>query len=77
MSKETDSKSSADIVIAALNEEEGIGLTLTEISQNTSPNQFWWSMGAALTAQLKLPKIWVHEFCFRMVQEKATLSRKL
>lgn len=29
----------ADVIIAALNEEEGIGLTLTEISQKISPNQ--------------------------------------
>ncbi len=39
MSKEFDSRCSADVVIAALNEEEGIGLTLKEISQNINPNQ--------------------------------------
>ena len=30
---------SADVLIAALNEEEGIDPTLTEISQNVSPNR--------------------------------------
>ena len=39
MRKEFDGKCSADVVIAALNEEEGIGLTLAEISQKISPNQ--------------------------------------
>jgi dolichol-phosphate mannosyltransferase len=39
LSKESNGKCSADVIIAALNEEEGIGLTLTEISQNISPNQ--------------------------------------
>jgi dolichol-phosphate mannosyltransferase len=36
--KESDRKCSADVIIAALNEEEGIGLTLAEISQKISPN---------------------------------------
>ena len=39
MGQESDIKCSADVIIAALNEEEGIGLTLAEISQNISPNQ--------------------------------------
>ena len=39
MGLESDIKCSADVVIAALNEEEGIGPTLAEISQNISPNQ--------------------------------------
>jgi dolichol-phosphate mannosyltransferase len=37
--KEFDIKCSADVIIAALNEEDGIGPTLSEISQNISPNQ--------------------------------------
>jgi len=37
--QESDIKCSADVIIAALNEEEGIGPTLTEISQKISPNQ--------------------------------------
>ena len=39
MGQESDIKYSADVIIAALNEEEGIGPTLSEISQNISPNQ--------------------------------------
>ena len=39
MRQASDRKCSADVIIAALNEEEGIGLTLAEISQNISPNQ--------------------------------------
>ena len=39
MRQESDIKCSADVIIAALNEEEGIGPTLTEISQKISPNQ--------------------------------------
>jgi dolichol-phosphate mannosyltransferase len=39
LGKEFDRKCSADVIIAALNEEEGIGLTLAEISRNISPNQ--------------------------------------
>ena len=39
MKQESDIKYSADVIIAALNEEEGIGPTLAEISQNISPNQ--------------------------------------
>ncbi|MGD0646185.1 MAG: glycosyltransferase family 2 protein [Candidatus Bathyarchaeia archaeon] len=39
MRNEYDKKCSADVIIAALNEEEGIGLTLAEISQKISPNQ--------------------------------------
>ena len=39
MGQESDIKCSADVIIAALNEEEGIGPTLAEISQNISPNQ--------------------------------------
>jgi len=37
--QESDKKCSTDVIIAALNEEEGIGPTLTEISQKISPNQ--------------------------------------
>ncbi|MGD0204567.1 MAG: glycosyltransferase family 2 protein [Candidatus Bathyarchaeia archaeon] len=39
MRQESDKKCSTDVIIAALNEEEGIGPTLTEISQKISPNQ--------------------------------------
>jgi dolichol-phosphate mannosyltransferase len=39
LGQESDIKYSADVIIAALNEEEGIGPTLSEISQNISPNQ--------------------------------------
>jgi dolichol-phosphate mannosyltransferase len=39
LGKEFGRKCSADVIIAALNEEEGIGLTLAEISRNISPNQ--------------------------------------
>ena len=39
MRQESDRKCCADVIIAALNEEEGIGLTLEEISQKISPNQ--------------------------------------
>jgi len=39
LGQESDRKCSADVIIAALNEEEGIGLTLEEISQKISPNQ--------------------------------------
>ena len=39
MGQESDITCSADVIIAALNEEEGIGPTLAEISQNISPNQ--------------------------------------
>ena len=39
MSKVPNGKCSADVIIAALNEEEGISLTLTKVPQKTSPNQ--------------------------------------
>ena len=39
MGKEFDRKYSADVIIAALNEEEGIGLTLAEISRKIVPSQ--------------------------------------
>jgi dolichol-phosphate mannosyltransferase len=56
MSKETDSKCSADVVIAALNEEEGIGLTLTEISQNTNPNQVLVVDGHSIDRTVEIAK---------------------
>jgi dolichol-phosphate hexosyltransferase len=37
--KDIEKPCSADVIIAALNEEEGIGLTLKEISQKICPNQ--------------------------------------
>ena len=39
MSKENYLESSPDVIIAALNEEKGIGPTLTEISQKINPNK--------------------------------------
>ena len=39
MRQKSDIKCSTDVIIAALNEEEGIGLTLAEISRNIKPNQ--------------------------------------
>ena len=39
MGREFDRKYSADVIIAALNEEEGIGLTLAEISRKIVPSQ--------------------------------------
>jgi dolichol-phosphate hexosyltransferase len=39
LSKESYSESSPDVIIAALNEEKGIGPTLTEISQKINPNK--------------------------------------
>jgi dolichol-phosphate mannosyltransferase len=56
MSKESDNKYSADVIIAALNEEEGIGLTLEEISQKTSPNQVLVVDGHSIDRTVEIAK---------------------
>ena len=56
MSKESNRKCSADVIIAALNEEEGIGLTLAEISQKTSPNQVLVVDGHSIDRTVEIAK---------------------
>jgi dolichol-phosphate mannosyltransferase len=56
LSKESNRKCSADVIIAALNEEEGIGLTLAEISQKTSPNQVLVVDGHSIDRTVEIAK---------------------
>jgi glycosyltransferase involved in cell wall biosynthesis len=56
MRGESDNKYSADVIIAALNEEEGIGLTLAEISQKTSPNQVLVVDGHSIDRTVEIAK---------------------
>jgi len=62
----SDRKCSADVIIAALNEEEGIGLTLVEISQKFCPNQVLVVDGHSHDWTVEIAKDLGAIFCFRM-----------
>ena len=51
-----ESRQSINIFIAALNEEEGVGATISELSDNINAKRILLIMVTAMTAQLKLPK---------------------
>ena len=56
---------SMQVIIAALNEEEGIGPTIAELKSIFMGLNFWWLTEIALTRRSKKPKAWAPKSVFQ------------